>query len=81
MTIKFNILTRANQRNLERGKKLQEHGIEYDRLMNGDCRYSINIMVDGQRIHRVVGTEANGVTRLHAEELIAKLRMKPAKAD
>lgn len=74
MTVKFKILTRANQRNLPKGKKLQEHGIEYDKLMNGDGRYWINIMVDGQRIHRVVGKESEGTTRQHAEELMAKLR-------
>ena len=74
MSIKFNKLTRASQRNLPSGGKLEEHGIGYERLINGDGRYTINIMVDGQRIHRVVGKESEGVTRLQAEELIAKLR-------
>ena len=37
-------------------------------------RYTISVMVDGRRIHRVVGKESEGVTRLEAEELIAKLR-------
>lgn len=74
MTVKFKILTRANQRNLSPGKKLQEHGIEYDKLANGDGRFWINIMVDGQRIHRVVGKESEGTTRQHAEKLMAKLR-------
>jgi len=54
------------QRNLKLGEKLDEHGITFERLMNGDGRYKINIMVDGQRIHRVVGKESEGVTRLQA---------------
>ncbi len=74
MTIKFTKITRANQRNLKIGDTLEEHGITFERLKNGDGRYKVNIMVDGQRIHRVVGKESEGVTRLQAEELIAKLR-------
>lgn len=74
MSIKFNKITRINQRNLEIGQRIEEHGIIFERLNNGDGRYKINIMVDGQRIHRVVGKESEGVTRLQAEELIAKFR-------
>jgi integrase len=72
--IKFAKLTRANQRKLSPGKKIDEHGISFERLANGDGRYSINIMVDGQRIHRVVGKESEGVTRQQAEDLIENLR-------
>ena len=32
------------------------------------------VMVDGQRIHRVVGKESEGTTRTQAEEFIAKAR-------
>lgn len=74
MTIKYQKLTRAGQRQLTEGQKLEEHGIGFERLANSDGRYTINVMVDGQRIHRVVGKESEGVTRLQAEELIAKLR-------
>lgn len=74
MSIKFSKINRSNQRNLKSKEKLEEHGIIFERLSNGDGRYKINIMVDGQRIHRVVGKESEGVTRLQAEELIAKLR-------
>lgn len=74
MSIKFNKITRAGQRNLKAGEKLEEHGVVFERLSNGDGRFKINIMVDGQRIHRVVGRESEGVTRLQAEELVAKFR-------
>src|SRR3989338_3273660 len=74
MSVKFRKITRVNQRNLKAGEKLEEHGITFERLSNGDGRYKINIMVDGQRIHRVVGKESEGVTRLQAEELIATFR-------
>lgn len=74
MAVKFTKITRSNQRNLKAKEKLEEHGITFERLSNGDGRYKVNIMVDGQRIHRVVGKESEGVTRLQAEELIAKFR-------
>jgi integrase len=72
--IKFEKLTRANMRKLNMNEKLQEHGITFERTDNTDGRFLINIMVDGQRIHRVVGKESEGVTRHQVEELIAKLR-------
>ena len=36
MTVKFNKLTRANQRALSSGGKLSEHGIDFEKLPNGD---------------------------------------------
>jgi integrase len=55
-------------------RAIVEHGIRAERLASGDARYSVNVMVDGQRIHRVVGNERDGVTREQAERLIEKLR-------
>lgn len=74
MAIKFAKLIRSNQRKLKNNHRLEEHGICFERLINGDGRYLINIMVDGQRIHRVIGKESEGVTRQQAEDAIAKLR-------
>lgn len=31
------------------GQKLEEHGIRFERLTNGDARYVINIMVDAEK--------------------------------
>ncbi len=39
-----------------------------------DLRYSVNVMVDGERIHRVVGYDSGGTTRTQCEEFIAKVR-------
>ena len=74
MALKFTKLTRNNLRNLKSGQSLCEHGIIFERLKNGDGRYVVNVMVDGQRVHRVIGKESDGVTRLQAEELIEKLK-------
>jgi integrase len=70
----FTKLTRAALRKLATGEKVQEHGICFERLPNGDGVFTINIMVDGQRIHRTVGQESDGTTRTQAEEYIARLR-------
>jgi len=74
MAIKFIKLTRANVRKLQLGETVTEHGIQFERLNNNDGKFSINIMVDGERIHRIVGRESDNTTRNQAEELIAKFR-------
>ena len=74
MALKFSRLTRPAIRALQLGAKLAEHGITAERQVTGDTRYSVNVMVDGQRLHRVVGRESDGVTREQAERLIERLR-------
>ncbi len=74
MALRFTRLDRPSVRRLKPGDKIVEHGIAAERLKNGDICYSINIMVDGQRIHRVIGRASDGVTRTQAEEFIAKAR-------
>jgi integrase len=67
-------LTRPKIRVLAIGKKITEHGITAERLKDGDVRYTVNLMVDGERNHRVVGRESDGVTRSQAEKLVEKIR-------
>lgn len=55
-------LTRLALRKLEPGQYLTAQGIRFDRLADGDGRYTVEIMVDRIRIHRVVGLESEGVT-------------------
>lgn len=74
MSKTFSKLTRPAIRKLAAGGKLAEHGISFERLANGDGVYTVNVMVDGQRIHRVVGRESDGTTRTQAEDFIAKVR-------
>ena len=61
-------------RKLATGEKINEHGIAFDRQANGDGMFTVNVMVDGQRIHRVIGRESDGTTRTQAEEFIDKAR-------
>jgi hypothetical protein len=74
MALRFSRLDRPAIRRLTAGQKLTEHGITAERLADGDTRYSVNIMVDGQRIHRVIGRESEGVTRTQAEQFIERAR-------
>jgi integrase len=74
MALRFAKLTRPAVRALKPGEKLAEHGIVAECRSNGDIRYSINVMVDGNRIHRVVGRDSEGVTREQSERLIEKFR-------
>jgi integrase len=76
MALKFKKLTRPAIRGLEGGQRINEHGITVICLSNGDIRYSVNIMVDGQRIHRVIGRDSEGVTREQAERAVEMFRTK-----
>lgn len=49
MAIKFSRLTRDAIRRLQDGQAITEHGIKAQKLANGDIRYTVNVMVDGQR--------------------------------
>lgn len=70
----FRKLTRKNINALGGGQRLTEDGISIERTANGDLIYRVAAMVDGQRIHRTVGRESEGVTREQAERLIETLR-------
>ncbi len=74
MALRFAKLSRAAIRALAPGKKITENGITAERLANGDVAYSVNIMVDGERIHRAAGRESEGVTREQAEVIVGTLR-------
>jgi len=74
MAKSFTKLTRPTIRKIKIGEKLSEHGISFERLADRDGRYTVNIMVDGQRIHRVIGKESEGVTRKQAEDFISQVR-------
>jgi hypothetical protein len=70
----FHKLTRLAMRKLPPGGKIMEHGITFERLSHGDGVFTVNVMVDGQRIHRVIGRESDGTTRTQAEGFIEKVR-------
>jgi integrase len=76
MALKFQRLTRPAIRALEKGQRINEHGITAERMGTGDIRYTVNIMVDGVRVHRVIGRESEGVTREQVERAIEVLRTK-----
>ncbi len=74
MAREFRKLSRPSMRRLGPGNKITEHGITFERRASGDGVFSVNVMADGQRIHRVIGCESEGVTRTQAEEFIEKVR-------
>jgi integrase len=74
MPLRFTGLDRPSIRRLQPSERITEHGITAERLRDGDVRYTVNVMVDGQRIHRVIGRESDGVTRTQCEEFIEAKR-------
>lgn len=76
MSGKFSNLTKDAIRRLAVGEKINEHGIIAERMKNGDVRFSVNIMVDRERIHRVVGVASEGVTITQAQTAVETFRTK-----
>lgn len=75
MAKRFEKLTASNLRNLdEPGAEITEHGIRFRRAKNGDGIWGVFVMVDGQRIHRTLGRESEGVTRTDAENFVEQAR-------
>ena len=74
MSVRFQKLTRLEMRRTIPGEAITEHGITFRRDPNGDGVFSVNIMVDRRRIHRVIGRETEGVTRQQAEDFVAQAR-------
>lgn len=74
MAKRFSKLTRPAMRALLGDQSISEHGITFRRDGAGDGIFSVNIMVDRRRIHRVIGRESDGVTRQQAEDFIAIAR-------
>ena len=74
MPLRFARLDRPSIRRLKPGENITEHGITVERLANGDIRFSVNVMVDGERFHRVIGYDSDGTTRTQCENFIAKVR-------
>ena len=74
MAKSFSKLTRAATRKLQAGESITEHGITYEKLTDGDGRFTVNVMVDGIRIHRVIGKDSEGITREKVEEYIEHKR-------
>lgn len=74
MTLRFSRLDRRSIRQLKPGEKITERGITAERMDDGDIRYAVAFMVEGQRIHRTIGRESGGVTRTQCEEFIEARR-------
>lgn len=69
-------INRTVVRGLAKGEKATARGVTAQRLKDGDVRYSVQIMVDGERIARVIGRESEGVTPTQCEQFIENARTK-----
>lgn len=74
MALRFSILSRNALKSLLPGCTLREHGIVVERSAKGDLIYRVSLMVDGERIHRTIGKESEGVTRETVEREIEAFR-------
>ena len=74
MASKFTRLTRQNERALEPGQYIVEHGIRAEAIAGGDVRYKVEFKADGQKIKRTIGLRSEGVTRHQCEQFVETAR-------
>ena len=74
MNGRFTRLDRGAIKRLERGQSLSEHGITAQCMANRDVRYSVNVMIDGRRIHKAIGFASAGVTLTQCEEFLERAK-------
>src|SRR5271170_4913514 len=72
MSLRFAHLHRSATKRLRPGEKITEHGITAECLPDFDIRFEVSTMIDGQRVHRVIGRQSKGVTRTQCEEFLAR---------
>jgi integrase len=65
---------RQTLRRLKVGQKVVSGGVEAERMADGDLRFRIACRIDGQRIHRVIGTERGGMTFPQARAVAENMR-------
>lgn len=73
-------LAREKLRKLKPGENAHAGGVSYTRLQ-GDGRWSVNVMVNRVRHHVVVGLESEGYTLTQAQEVVAGLKAKKREQD
>lgn len=73
--MKFAKLTKTNMRKLQPGYSIVENGIVYEKLLDGDGKFRIEMRIDGQRVKRVVGKESEGITKEAVIDIIFHFRM------
>jgi integrase len=74
MSRSYRKLTRDAVKKMRSGDRIAEAGIIAARGIDGDVRWSVNVMVSGRRIHRVVGRDSEGVSRSDCEAFIERAR-------
>lgn len=54
-------LSRDAIKGLKAGASITEGGITATRIADGDTRWTVNVMISGRRVHRVIGKASEGV--------------------
>lgn len=71
-------LSVSHTKKLAPGEKVTQSGITFERIKKPDDkldgRWSVNIMVDGERIHRVIGLESDGVTFKQVKDYVETVK-------
>lgn len=74
MTRRTGGLGRDAVKALAPGASISDGGITAMRLGDGDIRWTVNVMVSGRRVHRVIGRASEGVDRAACLAFIERVR-------
>lgn len=74
MTRRTGGLGRDAVKGLAPGASISDGGITAARLPDGDIRWTVNVMVSGRRVHRVIGRASEGVDRAACLAFIERVR-------
>jgi integrase len=74
MTRRAGKLSRDAVKRLAIGEKINDGGTIAERLADGDIRWTVNVMISGRRIHRVIGKASEGVDRAACIAFIERVR-------
>ncbi len=74
MTRRTGGLGRDAIKSLTPGASISDGGITAARLPDGDIRWTVNVMVSGRRVHRVIGRASEGVDRADCLAFIERVR-------
>jgi len=74
VTRRVGSLSRDAVKALKTGASISEGGITAKRLADGDIRWTVNVMISGRRVHRVIGKASEGVDRAACIAFIERVR-------
>jgi integrase len=73
-------LDRTAIAHLQPGESATENGLEVQRRQDGTIAYWLNVVIEGRRLHKLIGLQSQGVNRYKARSYVERIKAE-ARAD